>query len=56
MDILPIEALHGVRRMPTVMGMTILPDNFGRRVGNLDELPLKLREQLQLGKDTGEQG
>ena len=50
MDILPIEALHSVRKMPTAKGMTNLPDNFGRRVGNLDELPLKLREQLQLGK------
>ena len=30
--------------------MTFLPDNFGRRIGSLDDLPAKLRDQLQLGK------
>ena len=32
------------------MDMTVFPDNFGRRVGALEELPAKLRDQLQLGK------
>jgi len=27
-----------------------LPDNLGKRVGNLDELPEELRVQLQIGK------
>ena len=27
-----------------------LPENFGRRVGNLDDLPESLRSQLQVGK------
>lgn len=34
-----------------------LPENLGKRVGNLDELPPELRAQLQIGKidDFGQQ-
>lgn len=30
--------------------MSIFPENFGRRVGDLDDLPESLRSQLQLAK------
>lgn len=30
--------------------MSDLPENFGRRIGNLDDLPEALRSQLQLAK------
>ena len=35
---------------PKTLDMTDLPDNFGRRVGAIEDLPAKLRDQLQLGK------
>lgn len=30
--------------------MSNFPENFGRRIGSLDDLPEELRSQLQLGK------
>lgn len=38
-----------IPRYPTIMSDE-LPPNLGRRVGNLDDLPEKLRAQLQVGK------
>ena len=45
-----LDRLLGSGFRPKTKIMTILPENFGRRVGALEDLPAKLRDQLQLGK------
>lgn len=50
MDNGEITSLPECMNAPKMVAMADLPENFGRRVGPLEDLPAKLRDQLQLGK------